>query len=330
MGPIKPAKQNWFCKLLLALALILLAAVPISDVRADHNGDNGKGYFVLDNGKDLRTLADPQAKSLLVRIRGKGKKFGPKQKAHYCKLKSGKYQIQWALNNLDTGKLIARSKNAEQLYFGASASKLFVAAALLDKQKGKFSTKQLGQLVRMIVVSDNPAWLSLQKQTGKDGSANSGRAAVQAFVNRMGYKKTKGFQGWLVRKNGTREHGNELNALELADFLYHTYQRKYAGADVVWKIMQATRTGKSKAKKYTPKDVYVGGKTGTYSGPNEAKKTVKLATIKARNHAVAVMIGNSHYGVSILSNTGSNEDVAVLGGGLLREYLGVKPGLSCS
>ncbi|MGI9483958.1 MAG: serine hydrolase [Hyphomicrobiales bacterium] len=303
--------------------------MPIGTARADHNGKNGKGYFVLDNGKDLRMLADPQARKLLVRIKGKGKKFGPKQKAHYCRLKSGKYQIQWALNNLDTGKLIARSKNAEQLYFGASSSKLFVAAALLNKQRGKFSKKQLSQLVRMIVVSDNPSWLSLQKQTGKDGSTNSGRIAVQGFVERMGYPKTKGFQGWLVRKNGTREHGNELNSLELAQFLHHTYKRKYAGADVVWKIMQATRTGKSKAKKYTPKELYVGGKTGTYSGPNEAKKTVKLATIKARNHAFTVMAGNSHYGMAILSNTGSNEDVAIIGGGLMREYLGVKPAVSC-
>ena len=169
----------------------------------------------------------------------------------------------------------------------------------------------------------------MQKQTGRDGTANSGRIAVQAFVERMGYSSTKGFQGWLQKKDGTRVHGNELNTIELSQFLYDTYQRKYRGADALWKIMQATRTGKSKIKKYIPKNIYIGGKTGTYSGPNESRKTIKLAKIKARNHAATLMTGSGHYGISVLANTGNNEDVAVIGGGLVREYLGIGKKVSC-
>ncbi|MGI9371478.1 MAG: serine hydrolase [Hyphomicrobiales bacterium] len=312
---------------LAALGLVTLGFNQIA--LADHSSGETKNYFKTDAGVDLRKQAPKALRPMLVRTKGQGKKFGTSQLKHYCKLKSGRYEIQYAVNDLETNKIIARSKNAEQLYFGASSSKLFVAAALLDKQEGKFSRKQLGQLIKMIVVSDNPAWISLQKQTGSDGSSNSGRRAVQAFTKRAGYKTTQGFQGWMVTADGKRVHGNELNSLELAKFLHDTYKRNYRGADVVWKIMQATRTGKSKAKRYTPRDVYIGGKTGTYSGPNEARATVKLKTIKSRNHVVSLMTPRGHFGISILSNTGSNEDVAVLAGGLMREYLGIGKKIKC-
>ena len=68
----------------------------------------------------------------------------------------------------------------------------------------------------------------------------------------MGYFNTRGFQGWWRLKDGTRIHGNELNSLELIEYV-----------------------------------------------------------------------------LSILSNTGRNEDVAVLGGGLMREYLRVEPAITC-
>jgi len=35
-------------------------------------------------------------------------------------------------------------------------------------------------------------------------------------------------------------------------------------------------------------------------------------------------INGNYYGLSIFCNTGRDEDVAILGGGLIREYLGVK------
>ena len=74
-----------------------------------------------------------------------------------------------------------------------------------------------------------------------------------------------------------------------------------------------------------PPFIFVGGKTGTYDGPNESPATVKHKKIRARNHVASLKIGNKTYGLSILSNTGSGEDVAILSGGLMREYLGVEP-----
>jgi hypothetical protein len=310
--------------LLLALSLALGGMAAAEEVSGD-----SKRYFVTDNGLDLRAFADKQSLEMLERVRGKGEVFGTSQRTRYCTLKSSGAPVQWVVNDLETGAVISRSANAEQLYFGASVSKLFVAAALLDKQKGKFSKSQLRELVKLIVVSDNPAWLSLQRQTGEDGSDDSGRAAVQAFVEHMGYPTIKGFQGWMERQDGTREHGNELNTLELAHFLSDTRHRKYQGADVIWEIMRATRTGENKIAKYTPEHIYLGGKTGTYSGINESPETIHLPTIKARNHAAILSIDDELFGISVLTNTGSNEDVAILGGGLMREYLGVKPDIGC-
>ncbi len=145
----------------------------------------------------------------------------------------------------------------------------------------------------------------------------------------MGYFNTRGFQGWWRQKDGTRIHGNELNSLELIKLVYDTYKGLYGGAEVLWHIMQATATGRGRINKYAPRDVFIGGKTGTYDGPNVSPETVKLKNIRARNHVVNLKIGNSVYGLSILSNTGRSEDVAVLGGGLMREYLRVEPTVTC-
>ncbi len=312
------------CLVLTALIVVGCGAAPADDAKAAR-----EEFFVTDSGLDLRKFADAQTRELLKRIRGNGNRFGADQAARYCRLKKRLDAVQWVVNDLATGRVISRSANAGQLYFGASVSKLFVAAALLDKQQGEFTRDQLRQLVKLIVVSDNVAWKDLQRQVGDDGSNNAGRAAVQAFVERMGYPTIKGFQGWRKRKDGTREHGNELNAMELARFLSDTYNRKYPGADVLWEVMRATRTGSGKIGRFTPSNLYLGGKTGTYSGPNESPDTVHLRTIKARNHAVVLKTESGHFGISVLANTGSSGDVAVLGGGLMREYLGVQPLVEC-
>ena len=63
---------------------------------------------------------------------------------------------------------------------------------------------------------------------------DSGRAAVDDFIQSMGYTNTKGFQGRWNKKDGTRIHGNELNSVELTKFLHDTYHRRYKGAEVLW------------------------------------------------------------------------------------------------
>ena len=255
--------------------------------------------------------------------------FGINQKKTYCALKRSKKPIQWVLNDLETGSIISQSNNAQERYFGASASKVFVAAAFLHKQNGQLTRAQLALLVRMIIKSDNSAWLELQRQTGEDGTDNSGRKAVARFIQEMGYTNTRGFQGLMIADNGVSVHGNELNTMDLAAFLYDTYHQKYKGAEILWKIMHATKTGGNKINKYTPSHIYIGGKTGTYHGENVSPETIKLDSIKARNHVTILRIKDKYYGLSILSNTGNDEDVAILGGGLIREFLIEKEKLTC-
>ena len=306
------------------LVFLILTLFPVPGSSDEQAGPDGEDFFTLDNNLDLRQFAGGRAGRLLSLRTGEGAEFGEQQKERYCSLKRNTEQIQWVVNDLETGEVIARSVRADKLFFGASVSKLFVAAALLHKQRGTFNESQLDHLVKMIVISDNRTWKELQRQAGDDGTNDSGREAVDEFVRGIGYRDTKGFQGWLRKKDGTRIHGNELNALDLSKFLYDTYQGNYEGAEVLWKIMHATRTGRRKIDKYTPSHVYIGGKTGTYDGPNASPDTVKHKTIRARNHVAILKVNDKYYGLSILSNTGRNEDVAILGGGLIREYLGVE------
>lgn len=286
-------------------------------------------FFTLDDGRNLCDMGDSRTKALLTCVQGRGMAFGVQQKNAYCALKNSNEEIQWVLNDLETGEIISQSKNAQDRYFGASASKVFVAAAFLHKHNGQLTPDQLSLLVKMIVKSNNAAWLELQRQTGDDGTDNSGRRAVDQFTQDMGYRNTQGFQGSLITESGESVHGNELNTKELATFLYDTYHRKFKGAEILWKIMHATKTGNNKVNKYTPSHIFVGGKTGTYHGENVSPETIELNSIKARNHVTILRVNDKYYGLSILSNTGKDEDVAVLGGGLIREFLLKEKPLTC-
>jgi len=307
-----------FCSLLLPLASQAATDATINDEQ----------FFTLHSGTNLRSFGGPEVRQLLFRKHGGGAAFGIKQQKLYCALKHNK-QIQWTLSDLETGKILSKSDNAGEAFFGASASKIFVAAALLDKQNGEISKKQLVLMTNMIVRSSNPAWKELQRQVGETGTDDSGRQAVHAFIRKMGYENLRGFQGWMRQKDGSRLHGNELNSLAISRFLFDTYHNRYPGAEILWKIMHACRTGRKKINKYTPKNIYIAGKTGTYHGPNESKSTIRHNTIKARNHVTVLDINGKYYSLTILSNTGRDEDVAVLGGGLMREYLGVDSPVHC-
>jgi len=317
-------------KLLLLSCFFLLlspSVLPLAGYGKSLKSTGDEEFFTLKNGLNLRRFGGPEVRSLLIRQYGQGSIFGRAQQKRYLQLKKDRL-VQWTLTDLQSGRMISRSSNADEVFFGASASKIFVAATLLNKQHGRLRRNQLRLMVRMVVRSNNQAWKELQRQAGKDGSDDSGREAVDQFSRHMGYANLRCFQGWLKKKDGTKVHGNELNCVDVAKFLYDTYHEKYEGAEILWKIMHATRTGRKKINKYTPRDIPVAGKTGTYSGPNESPGTIKLSSLKTRNHVVALNVNGRYYGLSVFCNTGRNEDVAILGGGLMREVLGVDIALS--
>ncbi len=319
---------------ILLLCLVLSACAPAAPVGAEP----GRGavnssspvtdphFLRLSTGQDLRRVV--VSGSPLVLTTGSGVPFREQEKqAYLALLQATKTQpnhgVQWALMDLDSGRLLDSSANPSRKQFGASVSKIFVGAALVDKQNGAFSQEQLQLMAEMLVVSSNTAWTKLQNQAG-DGDSDRGRETIHRFTQRMGYARTRGFQGYWGSI-----HGNELTADELVAFLHDTYQGRYPGAEVVWKLMHTHRTGASRGKKYLPRNVFVGGKTGTYSGPTVDPETGSPShpdgspyTVSVHHHTLAFHVNGRELGLAVLADSGSDESAALLMGGLYREYAG--------
>lgn len=271
----------------------------------------------LSNGKDLSTVK--VSGNSLYLVKGTGTTFSDAKMKEYNQLKQqtledSQHNIHWAFMNLDTHQMISQSLNANKKIFGASSSKIYVGGALLHKTESRLSNSQLQKMADMIVVSSNTAWTALQQEVG-DGNANRGREYIYNFTQGLGHTLTRGFQGYWGNI-----HGNELVATETVEFLYDIYTQAFDGADTLWKLMHTSRTGASRGKKYIPQNIYVGGKTGTYDGPTENPETGTTYNVRVRNHVMVFNIQGVQYGLAIFANTGSDESVALLAGGLIREY----------
>lgn len=210
---------------------------------------------------------------------------------------------QYQIVNSDTGVTVFESSDPSRNYYGASISKIFVAATLLDKQHGVLSPEQYKLVHAMITVSSNSAWRTLQKDIG-DGNSNVGRERIHDFTQSMGYTNTRGFRGWL----GTT-HGNEVNCTELNKFMIDTYKNRYKGADVLWKIMLQTKTGKRKGLKYLPK-MPIAHKTGTYHGHTSHPQTKQIYVAQVHHHILSFNHKGTQYAACVLSDDGSDEVVA--------------------
>ena len=295
---------------------------PIADnIRNLSNPADDPNFTLLPDGRDLSSIV--VRGSRLAISKGTGSTFSDSKMTQYQKLKIAtqtdiNHKVQWSFMDLDNHKTIAHSSASGRKIFGASSSKIYVAATLLDKQNGEYSNSQLQKLSDMLVVSSNSAWTALQKDIG-DGVANDGRELNYLFTQKMGYLQTRGWQGYWGDV-----HGNELVPDETTETLYDIYTNGFDGAETLWKLMYTCRTGSTKGKKYIPKNIYVGGKTGTYDGPTENPATGEQYTVKMRNHVLVFNIDGRQYGLVIYANNGSNETVALLAGGLIREYAGVK------
>ncbi|MCB0407845.1 MAG: serine hydrolase [Bdellovibrionales bacterium] len=288
------------------------------------NPETDPQFTTLPNGKKLSDYKVNGTSLFLAK--GSGNAFSNQNRAEFENLyslsKSTATDFQWVLMDLDTHQIIDQSQQPQTKFFGASVSKIFVSGTLLDYQNGQISHSQLQLMANMLVVSSNSAWTELQRQIG-GGNADLGRQRIHEFTQDMGYERTRAFQGWWGDL-----HGNELTALELAEYLYDTYMGQYPGAEYNWKFMHTCRTGSQRAKKYLPSSLIIGGKTGTYHGstvnpetgdnkfPDGTPYTVKM------NSQVIVFHANGHqYALTILANTGTDTTAALLAGGLYRRYI---------
>lgn len=288
------------------------------------NGNNpvtDKDFTTLPDGQ-LLTSISVSGENLTLST-GTGTTFSAENQSEYEALKSATqsepaHSVQWTFMDMDAHRVIAKSLSSGKKIFGASSSKIYVAATLLDQQNGQVSDSQLQLMADMLVVSSNSAWTELQAQIG-DGSSEMGRERVNNFTQRMGYPLTRGFQGYLGDT-----HGNELVPDEAIETLFDTYTNAFPGAETLWKLMHTCRTGSSRGRKYIPSNIYVGGKTGTYDGPTENPATGEQYEVAIRNHILVFNVDGRQYGLVILSNSGSDESVALLAGGLIREYTSAK------
>lgn len=304
--------RNGLVCLFLSCASSAFALMPTNPV-----SDNG--FMILPGGKDLRTVSVSGERLSLAR--GSGGAFTASKKAAYEKLRDDSRsnpnsKVQWSLIDLDNNRIIDQSANPDKKFFGASSSKIFVGGTLLDHQGGNLTSSQVQLMANMLVVSSNEAWVELQSEIG-NGNANTGRSIIQAFTDRMGYTRTRGFQGYWGNI-----HGNELTASDLVKYLEDIYKGDFVGAEALWKFMHTCRTGAERGRKYLPTSLIVGGKTGTYDGSTVDPDTGKAINVAIRNHVLVFNYEGRQYGLAILADTGSDETAALLAGGLFREYTG--------
>jgi len=260
---------------------------------SDHSIEIGFGdptspnFFVLSDGTDLKKYDQER----LQTRPGKNVEFGDAQKKSYQSLKKNE-QVYWVVRNLETGAVIAKGKNTETNLYGASVPKIVVAAAALNKGNGRLKTEKLWKaLIRLLVDSENnPAWDEMQEAAG-------GAEGVNQFTKAMGYEKMR------AARNG----GNSINAIEMTQFYYDVLHGKFKGAEPLFKVSMACNTGGDRARKYAPKNVYQGGKTGTY---NESNHDTRYLRVEGK-----------WYSTVVLTTLGKDENVAVMHGGLLREYI---------
>jgi hypothetical protein len=323
------------------LTISLFSSLALFASSAMANSDNLKNTPLPSPGDDANFLKLSSGENLSkLRVRGRGLSltrggggtFSKKREASFSKLyaegkNTANAPYQWVVMNLDTGKILDQSKSADMKMFGASVSKIFVGATYVHTQSGEIDKQHLQRLANMLVVSSNPAWLQLQKDIG-NGNANEGRKTIHEFTQSMGYERTRGFQNYLKTDNNEEIHGNELTAKELAAFLYDTYWQKYEGAEVMWKLMHTLRTGGSKANKYLPSNLYLGGKTGTYSGSTVDPETGaehfpngKKYSVQVRHQVVVFNYEGTQYALALLTNKASNEHVSLLAAGLFNKII---------
>ena len=244
-------------------------------------------FFDLAGGISLRSI-DPYGRLKLYH--GLGSQFGPQQWQRFEQTKSDK-KIHWAVGDPERHLVIAQSAAAGKTVYGASVSKPIIVASLLRSRDGELSRRQWRDVLEFLTLSDNTPWNTLEVEAG-------GKPALDEFTAEQGYPRIRAAQ-----------RDNQVNALDLVHFLEDVYDDVFPGAEAMFKIMAACATGSTKSRKYLPRSVVVGGKTGT--------------TQTYRHDMRFLLIHEHWYTIVVLTERGDNEDVAIMFGGLSRERLGI-------
>jgi len=251
------------------------------------NSWSNESNFFNVGGKNLSQLAKDVGITL-VRNKGLGGTFS---KDVYTANKNNS-KVYWAIYDISNNKLLGSSSNAEKNVYGASVPKVCVAAAAFDKNNGVLSKdSDYQKVIKLLVKSDNEVWTYLQDLAG-------GKDAVNSWDKKMGYKM-----------QSARTGGNSANALDMCKFFNDVVRNNFKGAETIFKLTSSCGTDSGRGRKCMPKEVFMGGKTGTYESSN--------------HDCCWIRNGDKFYSISVLTElgaTGSNV-IAQMFRGLYNEYV---------
>jgi hypothetical protein len=251
---------------------------------AGNTWSEDKDYFNV-GGKNLLQLAKDVGITM-TRNRGLDGAFS---KDIYTSNKNNP-KVYWAIYDISNDKLLAKSENATKNIYGASVPKVCVSAAAFDKNNGVLKDSDLQKVIKLLVKSDNEVWTSIQDLAG-------GKDAVNSWDKKMGYTM-----------QSARTGGNTANAVDMCKFFNDVVRNNFKGAENIFKITSSCSTDSGRGRKCMPKEVFMGGKTGTYESSN--------------HDCCWIRNGDRFYSISVLTELGSNGSnvIAQMFRGLYDEY----------
>jgi len=248
---------------------------------------NDNDFFTNSEGKNLYELGK-KVGITMSRNKGLGGAFS---KDVYESNKENQ-KVSWAVYDISNEKLLASSKNASTNVYGASVPKICVASATFDKNDGELpKDSDYEKVIKLLVKSDNEVWTYLQDLAG-------GKDAVNSWSKKMGYTMQP-----------ARNGGNNANAIDMCKFFNDVCRNNFKGAENIFKISSSCQTSSGRSKKCIPKDVFMGGKTGTYEDSN--------------NDCCWLQKGDKFYSICVLTQLGSNGSnvIAQIFRGLYNDYI---------
>jgi hypothetical protein len=283
----------------------------------------GKDFWTTRDGLNLYSAAENNANLRNYFRRHQGLSSSRKTDSVINYLTDNYYKIKfhprvsWAIVDMETGKMVGWQVNRN--FEGASVVKVWPMASLFDKMGGFPNASQIATMLQMIAVSSNSAWsqtIYYNADQGGGNKAKSGYHRIQQFLKKYGYTKTKG--GRISIGAGQ----SAINTRDLTHYLFDLNHNRLPGSEAQLKLMATCRTANKKGFRYAPSGVFGGGKTGTYS---QLAHDLRWYEINGKRYGIAVLTQLSaspgYSGSPSGSNNFRNESVAILHGGLLREYI---------
>jgi len=244
---------------------------------------NDSNFWMTSSGKDLSKMGF----SGLDRNRGIGSNYDPAIFEKYLE----DPKVMWSVYDITGNRFLAESTNSGKNIYGASVPKICVASAAFAKNNGTLpSDSDYVKVMKLLVNSDNAVWDYIGKLAGGDQAVNS-------------WAKSLGFT-----MNPARRGGNTCNAHDLSLFWNAICRNQIAGSENIFKISSSCKTDASRARKFMPKNVYMGGKTGSWSNYN--------------HDTCWVFNGSGLYAISVLTEYGGGgtKVIANLFRGLYDKY----------